>query len=195
MKHYPHLRVGFYPKLFVLFLWVFLFPPLSSGEEPFNREYTLKASYLLKITNFVVWPNKNKKELTLCIKGENPFGTLFQQAKNEGVIETSLVVIPSVSPAGLSECNILFISSSEKNNLANILSLVDKFHILVFGDTPGFAQNGVGINLVVVKNKIQIEVNRKALRRSKIYLSSEVLNLANVIVGGEINEFAKKSSD
>ena len=64
----------------------------------------------------------------------------------------------NVSLKQTKSCNMLYISNSEKDHLEEILEAIKNQPILVIGDTYGFAERGVGINFVIIGNKIQFEV-------------------------------------
>ncbi len=150
-----------------------------------NREYTLKASFILKFLNFIEWPERidsNNFDLnnnyTFCIIGENPFKNILDLAKEEGLMKRKINLKRKVLISELNQCRILFINSSEANRIGEIVSQVKKYPLLSISDTKGFGEKGVGINFVGVGNKIRFEINRLAIEASGLKISSELLNLA-----------------
>jgi len=53
--------------------------------------------------------------------------------------------------------------------------------ILTVGDTTGFAEKGVLINLYQEERLMQFEVNLPAVKRSKLTFSSKLLRLARLV--------------
>jgi hypothetical protein len=167
-------------------------PYHSFAANPDSREYFLKAGYIHNFTKFIKWPEKanreiNEKGLKFCLLGEDPFGEIWdvfaRKLKKKNRI---LLVTPQVSMEEMPQCHILFVSQSEKSNVNQILQLVREHPVLVIGDTPGFAEKGISINFFLQKNKIRFEINREALKRAGVVVSSELLNLARIVRGREL---------
>jgi hypothetical protein len=95
-----------------------------------------------------------------------------------------LEVRNNVPISNLKNCHMLFLGTSESGNLEKIIETASKYHLLTVSDTPGFADRGVSINLVVRSNKIRFEINRKAISESGLKVSSELLQLG-ILVGEE----------
>ncbi len=164
-----------------------LSPAFAAGPD--SREYVLKAGYIYNFTKFIKWPEEASGEienggLNFCLIGEDPFGNILDQlAKKLKKKNRVLVVTPQVSFKDMPQCHVLFVSQSEKSNVNQILLRVRKYPVLVIGDTPSFAEKGVGINFFLEKNKIRFEINREALKRAGFLVSSELLNLAKIVSG------------
>jgi len=163
--------------------------PNSFAASPDSREYVLKAGYIYNFTKFIRWPEEatreiNNKGLNFCLVGEDPFGNILDKfAKKLKLKNRKLVVTKPVFIAEMRQCHILFVSRSEKSNVNQILLRVREYPVLVIGDTPGFAEKGVGINFFLQRNKIRFEINREALKRAGLVVSSELLNLAKIVTG------------
>ena len=81
--------------------------------------------------------------------------------------------------------------SSEKKILHKILEEVRGKPILTVGDTTGFLEAGVMMNLVEVGNKIRWEINRKPAKKAGLKMSSQLLRNALRVV--EAPKAGKKS--
>jgi hypothetical protein len=75
-------------------------------------------------------------------------------------------------------CRILFISSSEQNQLKEILAALDNTSVLTVSDMPQFARRGGMIQFVVEANKVRVEVNLTSAERAGLTLSSQLLKVA-----------------
>ena len=159
------------------------------AASPDSREYVLKAGYIYNFTKFIKWPEEASRGienggLNFCIAGEDPFGNILGSfAKKLKKKNGTLIITPRVSFKDMRQCHILFVSGSEKSNVNQILLRVREYPVLVIGDTPSFAEKGVGINFFLEKNKIRFEMNREALKRAGLVVSSELLNLARIVSG------------
>ncbi|CCQ89657.1 conserved hypothetical protein [Nitrospina gracilis 3/211] len=184
------LRHGLF-KLFIcslLAVWpVFLHKtPNAYSEEAVPREYLLKTSIILKFFEFIQWPEEkmihnSEPQFVLCVVGSNPFGSLFDLAQKEGVFRNKLIVKIFSSGSHLDSCHMVYIGKSEDNNLEEMLHRTKGMPILFIGDTPGFSRRGVGINFVILNNKIRFKINRSAVEDRNIKISSELLNLAILV--------------
>jgi hypothetical protein len=53
--------------------------------------------------------------------------------------------------------------------------------VLIVGDTEGFANRGVAVNIVVAEDRLRFEISRRALQRQKLEASYHLLSLARLI--------------
>jgi hypothetical protein len=150
-------------------------------------EYEAKSAFLLKITNFIDWPesvNKQMPDFTILVLGEDPIEKILTsklkgpeiKIKNKKVIIRRILSIQEIN-----NCQILFISSSEKYELNKILKAVKKLPILTIGDTDGFAERGVMINMFV-EESLNFKANKKIADESGIYISSKLLVHAKKVI-------------
>jgi hypothetical protein len=149
------------------------------------QESQIKAAFLYNFAKFVEWPEVAFKEaqspFTICILGKDPFGDTLDSL-GEKTIEGKRLSIRRVSKIEEADrCHILFISASEKESLLHILKVTRKWNVLTVGDTKGFAQSGVIINLVSLDNKVGFEINIDAAEHVSLKISSRLLKLGKII--------------
>jgi hypothetical protein len=132
--------------------------------------------------------------------GKNPFGDAFEPVKNKKVKGNNTIIkyfqgfkeLKKIEEddnseyknivAELRKCHLLFICSSEKDNLVDILNLVKNRNILTVGETPGMLEvNGI-INFLLEENKVRFEINLNAARESKLAIRSQLLRLAKTVI-------------
>lgn len=184
-------RAGYFSIVF--FISILWFGPAPSvAANPDSREYVLKAGYIYNFTKFIKWPKKASDAienggLSFCLAGEDPFGTVLDKFSRKLKKKNKhLVIKKQVSIEEMPQCHILYVSPSEKSNVDQILRRVKNYPVLVIGDTPGFAEKGVGINFFLQQNKIRFEINREALKRAGLVVSSELLHLGRIVPGREM---------
>jgi hypothetical protein len=171
--------VGGFP-LFVLFsdcAW--------SREEVTVTEYDVKAAFLLNFVRFVDWSDRMRgdtdKELILGIAGEDRFGNALNLIRGAKVKSRTLVIKNVVDSNSLINCDILFISSSEKDRLPTLMAALKDLPILTVSEIEGFAQRGGIINFIIVEKKIRFEINPDAAKQVGIHISSQLLQLARIV--------------
>lgn len=165
----------------------------AADEQKQVSEYKIKAVYLYNFLLFTNWPSKipvrteTENPITIGILGTDPFKNCFDEV--EGTIVKSLnrkLCIKRFGPysdrINLKECQLLFIASSEKENLIKIISVLKGAPLLTVGDTDGFLAAGVMINLVSMGGKIRWEINRRPIDAAGLRLDAQVFQSAVKIV-------------
>ena len=149
--------------------------------------YKIKAAYLYNFAKFVEWPAEAFTDpslpLSICIVGEDPFGDALDTIKDKNVKSRKLEIRQHAGNSELKECHILFISPSEKKNLADILEMTKDRHILTVSDMKKFADHGGMIYMNKAKNKIRLEINHEAAKHSGLNMSSKLLKISKIIKG------------
>lgn len=150
-------------------------------------EYTIKAVMLERFARFVEWPDQSDvadtaQPFVIAIIGENPFGPKPEEIYSAQKIKNRKVVIKYFSQLDeISNCNLLFISESERKNLSRILTFTRNKPILTVSDSKGFAQEGVLINLFLNDNKVNFEINETAVRESGLSMSYLLLRAGKIV--------------
>jgi len=181
-----------------------------------RSEYETKAGYLLNFIEFVEWPagafTDAKSPVVLGVMGKDPFGaqldkvqdkvingrTLqikrfkgsleFQGEETPGRRQDGLALKRARKLAELRSCHILFISSSEKKYLPQILKSLKGASVLTVGECEVFAHQGGIINFLNDGNRVQLEINLEAAEQAQLKISSKLLSLAKVIKIEHIDE-------
>ena len=113
--------------------------------------------------------------------GENPFGNTLEPYQGETIRGKNWSIKPFHSLQDLKDCQVLFISFSERGRITYIAKLANEMGILTIGDTEGFGAQGVMINFYLEKNKVRFEINADAVHRAGLKIGSELLKLAKII--------------
>ena len=158
---------------------------IVNTNTPASPEYLTKAAYLYNFTKFVEWPPEafkdNLSTINLFILGTNPFGEALDSIKNRMVQGRRLNIKHVNHIEEISGCHILFISSSEKDNLGYILRALKNSTILTVSEIERFAQRGGIIDFILVENKIHFEINPDAAQQSGLKIGSQLLRLAKIV--------------
>jgi hypothetical protein len=83
--------------------------------------------------------------------------------------------------ADVGQPHVLFIASSVEDELEKILGQLKNLPVLTVGDTEGFAERGVAVNLYVADDQVRFEVSRRALQRHQLEASYHLLTLAKLV--------------
>lgn len=155
------------------------------AESPMQREYEIKAAYLYNFINYIDWPENAFPTpggtITIGVVGENPIGTALDVLNGKQVKGRTLALKQITDPKDFDQCQIVFISSSEKARLPELLGKLKDSRVLSVSEIDGFAEQGGIINFISEHNKVRFEINPDAARRLGLNISSELLKLAKLV--------------
>ena len=148
-----------------------------------SREYTIKAVYLLKFMTMVDWPDKafahDRAPMVVGVLGRDPFGEALEktfEGKTAGKRE--VLIKRSYSLSELKGAQVLFICSSEEEELSRILSSLRGSSVLTVSETDGFVNKGGIVNFKIMENRTRYEVNNSAAQRAGLQFDPELLERA-----------------
>jgi len=199
----------------VLALALFAAPIATQAKDDSaqSREYQIKAAFLYNFIKFVDWPKEkipdSNEPITIGIIGKNPFDDAFEPIKDKHVKGRGVVIkrfkgFEELKKTGekdksglhpeidaIRKCHLLFICSSEKQNLPKIISSVKGHSVLTVGETPGFLEAGGIINFLIEQKKIRFEINLTAAKRENLKIRSQLLRLAKRVLEEKPSDEAK----
>jgi hypothetical protein len=151
-------------------------------------EYQVKALFLFNFAKYVEWPveafSGPHAPITIGIVGNSPCIEPLQKAVQGKVVSDRPITILSLEkPDDSSKCQILFISTSEKKRVGEILNEARDRPILTVGEIDQFADQGGVIGFVKKDGKVRLEINLNAARKAKLEISSKLLSVADNVIG------------
>jgi hypothetical protein len=205
-------------NLMVLVLALFVIPIMSEAkaETTASREYQVKAAFLYNFIMFVEWPAEKMADINdpiiVGIIGSDPFGDAFDPVKDKKVKGKNVVIkrfkgIEELKTGGsdkskphpqieaIRECHVLFICSSEKTHLKEIISLIENDNVLTVSDVENFLDAGGIINFVMEEKKVQFEISVVSCEKANLKISSKLLRLAKRVVQEGADEKNQKHAE
>ncbi len=159
--------------------------PGDHPPQPVSREYLIKAAILFNFAKFASWPESafisSRAPIHVCVLGEDPFGPSLETVHGKQARNRPLTTARIESVEASESCHILFVSKSERANLAKIIDYVANRPILTVADMSRFAEVGGIIALKEVDNRSRIEINLTAAEQAGVRLSSKLLRLADTV--------------
>jgi hypothetical protein len=155
---------------------------LDAQEDSQPTEYQIKAAFIFNFAKFVEWPPaafpKASSPIIVGVLGDNPFHDALEKTiRNKTVDEHPVVIREYRSAVDVTNCHILFICSSEKARLSQILKQLDGRSVLTVGEMPGFTETGGMINFVLEGTKIRFQINNDAANSAGLKISAKLLGL------------------
>lgn len=146
------------------------------------EEYELKAALLYQFTKYVSWPDSGAGPVSICVLGDDPFGTALDTALADKTAKGQPIVARRIQSASAGAgCRILFVSRSEQPRLEATLAALADHATLTVADMAGFPARGGMINLKVVDERIKLEINPDNAERAGLKIRSELLRLAELV--------------
>lgn len=145
----------------------------------------VKARLAVTLARYTQWPASAfaapGDPFTLCLLHRSEtLMTAFAEQVGQSVAGHPLRVLDTNYLPGTT-CHALFIHDSAERDANWALSAVSAAPVLTIGDTSGFSLQGGMVELANVNDAIRLDVNLKALRASRLDLSSQVLKLARQV--------------
>ena len=188
--------------LFVLSIVLQIMPVRAQdGSNPdLSREYKIKAAFLYNFIQFVDWPKEktgdHNEPIIIGIIGKDPFDDAFEPINNKQIKGRKGLIkrfegIEKLKKSGgvdnseiafLRKCHLLFVCSSEKDHLTDIINFVDGHSVLTVGEMSNMLKSGGMINFLVEENKVRFEINLTAARKGKLKIRSQLLRLAMRVI-------------
>ncbi|HTW72433.1 MAG TPA: YfiR family protein [Acetobacteraceae bacterium] len=149
------------------------------GQTQLENE--IKATYLYKIAQFVEWPRESfaASQFTLCVVGTSPFGNLLAQAvANQKVAQLPIAVRSYRTITGDPGCQLMYVTGSPGQSVANVLALVAGKPVLTVTDGQT-APNAIGVvNFVLADGRVRFEIDRQEAIKDRLAISSKLLSVA-----------------
>ena len=149
-------------------------------------EYDVKAAFILNFARFTEWPENSfadrSSPLVIAIVGDDPFGgTLDRVIADKAINSHPLTVRKTTAASDFKGVNVLFVTSSERSRVPDILKRVRTASILTVSDIDDFCTLGGIIHLTNEQQRIRFEVNLVAAQRAGLTISSKLLGLARTV--------------
>jgi hypothetical protein len=164
-------------------IWLVLIPGEARAQ---TKEYQVKAAFLLNFAQFVEWPEAafsgSDPPLRIGILGNDPFGPALEQILNgESIGNHKLTIRRAKQIEDLTNCQVVFVCSSEQNHLQEILARLDSHPVVTVSEVAGFAKQGGTINFYREQNKVRFEINTVSALKSGLKISSQLLRLGKIV--------------
>ena len=158
----------------------------AAGSPARTDSREVKAVFLVNFLSFTEWPaaklGQAPARLVIAILGDPSFAAVVEKAAAGHTVNGRPIAVQAVeSPEQATGAHLVFIASSQARRLPAVLRTLGGATVLTVGDTDGFAQEGVAINLYTFDNRVRIEVNSTAAARAGVHLSANLMRLARIV--------------
>ena len=156
----------------------------GAGRAPQTTlEYSVKANYLVRFAAFVEWPAQSfagsRSPVVICVAGRDPFnGALARAAGGHTAHGRALTVRRPASAEAAAGCHILYVGRGGAGLVPG-----GQRPVLVVTDAAVSSDRGM-IHFVIDDDRVRFHIDLQAASRSRLSISSRLLNLALSVRGG-----------
>jgi len=143
-------------------------------SAPGLTENELKAVFLLRLPQFVSWP-EDQSETVFCVASAAELSSLLEEIV---ATEPEGREVRPLDPDQLGGCNVVFASLNEGADKIRAAS-----GVLWVSDQPSFARQGGMVELKRSGARMKLIINLDALESAGLKASSKLLQLAEVVGG------------
>ena len=148
--------------------------------------YQVKAAFIYNFLKFVDWPadsvSNTNAPFVVGILGKDPFGPTLDNALMAKSVKGRPILVRRLENENAAlECQVVFISSSERRRFRQILAKTSGRPILTIGESDEFATTGGTINFVTEENRIKFQINVDAVKQARLKADAQLLNLAKIV--------------
>lgn len=167
-------------KTFSLTLLITLIATVACGQE--IKDYQIKAAWIFTLIDYTKWdkdPHNGNTKKNLCTVGfDNIYITIKNIYKTEN---TKINFIEKEPEDNFTQCHLLYIAASEKDNINAILDSSKNKSIVTISDINRFTERGGIVGFIQENQKITLKLNLKNALKVGIAFDSDLRGLVEVI--------------
>lgn len=166
--------------------------PVHVGGSQTASPAEVKAAFLYNFAKFVEWPleaTSGTPTINVGVWGSDVLGDALRTVVRDKTIGGRGFTVKR--PAGIDDLDglhVLFIGDAEKTRVPDILKRVDGLSVLTVSDIDRFCDMGGTITLFVEDSHVRFDVRLDSAQRSRLKVSSKLLNLARRVYGAKQGE-------
>jgi len=166
-------------------LAIVLLATISLAFAQADSEPQLESAYLVNFLKYVEWPASNRSTATICLFGRDTLGPFLSSHEGRLIGGKELRIRRVTSPDDMTSCQLVYIPDIEEARIGAVLRWIQGMPILAASNADGFARLGGGIELLRNGGRVQFIVNADTLAKHGLNPSSQMMRLANRVIGGE----------
>jgi len=147
------------------------------------QNYQLHAVYMYQFIKYINWPaGESTGDFVIGVLGDSPITEhLNKMAETKKIGSRKIVIKEFDNIAQITNTQMLFVGKDVVEEVAPVLEKINGQHTLLITEEEGFGLEGSNINFIERKGRLVFELNRNAMDRESLQVSSELAKLAIVI--------------
>jgi hypothetical protein len=147
-------------------------------------EFELEAAFVYNFILFTDWPAvalADAGAVSVCVNPDSGTRPALSDLNNRPVKGRRIAVRILPDPESAGECNVLFLSSQDRERWGRIKRRVGDASVLTISDDAEIGRDGAVIQLFVTDHRMAFDVDMAAARQARLVLSSKLLRLSHAI--------------
>lgn len=162
-------------------------PSPAEPRGPARNEDTVKAAVLVKLIQFVTWPDSALppagKPVSLCVLEKDRWIPILQQTVQGEYLDDRPIVVTRITKArDASQCQILVVGGPIERES---MEMWESLHILTISDEESFGLRTSMVSLNVESGRTRFNLNLDLAQKAHLRFSAKLLQLAKVILRGQ----------
>lgn len=147
-------------------------------KERSSKEDRVKSLVIFSITKYIQWPDSNEEIVIGILSDDQGLLNTYQEIASQRSSARKIVVksFTSIENA-LRKSDVLYIPEDKSAAFEN-LEEMNTSKVLIITEKEGLAKLGSAINFVFVDGKLRFEINKKAVEKSGLKISSKLTEMA-----------------
>jgi len=165
---------------FLVFLSIVFFTCTPSYASANAIEDKLKALYIVRIAEFIEWPETTEKtSFNICISKDSPIAEQLQLLQIDTVNKLTLHIVTLNNASSSLDCDIIYMTKE------NVPPSITQHPILTMSSAPNFARQGGMIEFYISQSKVRMKANLEAFTLAHLKPSSKLIRLLTIVTTEE----------
>ena len=166
-------------KIIILVVLFFSFSTISKAQDV----HKFQSIFIYNFSKFIQWPAEYENgAFVIGVLGESPITKYLEDMASVKKVRGQKFIIKNFSSVSqITKCHMLYIPSNKSAYLKKCLDGVGNNATLIITDKPGMAENGSGINFLIVDGKPKFELNKTSTTKHNLKVSAQLTKLAILI--------------
>jgi len=155
------------------------------ASAAYGQDYKLYKVYIYNFTKYIQWPtDKQSGDFIIGVVGKSAMLEELQSIAASRTVGSQKIVIKEFSNAtDVDNCHVVFIPSNKSNLLGELSTKFGNKPVLIITEKTGLGKQGSNINFVLIDGKLKYELNKEAIEKTGLKVSTELTKLAIMING------------
>ena len=158
--------------------------PVHALAQMKASEPDLKAAIIINMAMFIDWPPQGvlpSDQLHVCFLDNSPVAVALANAQGR-IMRNRTIKVSKIPLNGLTRCHVVYLSSDNREQLPEILSVLQNAPVLITGDSPDLFKRGTMLNLEQSSGHIVFDIDLRSAQKAGLQISSKALRLARQVI-------------
>ncbi len=141
------------------------------------------AVFVMNFAKYIVWPgDKSTGEFVIGVLGSSPITEELKAAAQTKTIGSQKIRIKDCKSTGdANGCHLIFVTQAKSASVEELIGRLASDPTLVVTEKEGLARRGGGISFAEAGGKVRFEINKGAIERKGLNVSSALTNLGVIV--------------